>query len=419
MTHLFFGHTRFSVHQYGSGSFTVTKSDGTFGLNEEEYTKWLYDERRLDERTEIFLDLTVPQLEISSRGHELIHVVSVSPSLPDKYRRQLDLAAEHYSFLRVRETSRRAPAFAPPMLMRRVLRSRNIPGEIFGSFRLDDDDVLVADYFDRMSEYLIPEHIGWRVSFSSGLASIHTEAGYFEPYKEYDPKTGAGLLAIHQWSSSAQKIRGLMEKHHRQGHHKVDSNFPTILDGISPGWLRSRHRTQDSTASSRQAGMFLTREYRLSQRRQKADMEEASRLFPLLNKRIISDPPAHPSAQLLIEESVTVPREGIVIPTPSGSPGLLSGLVDPTDSLKVDFILDGELANAETLEGALSPLGMTYKEGNPPYISSGPVRVSSEGTWKIPVEVPESAVLIGVRFSTSSASGVQLKRLSLLQFRHS
>ena len=94
---MFVGHTRFSLFVPDSASWRA--SNEHTGFSEDEYRDYLYDHARLALRTDIFLNHTVPTLAKAAEGFDVKHVVSFSESLPQKFKEQLQEAADKFNVL--------------------------------------------------------------------------------------------------------------------------------------------------------------------------------------------------------------------------------------------------------------------------------------------------------------------------------
>jgi hypothetical protein len=92
----FIGHTRFSVFSPSSGQWRATQ--GRFSTPEE-YRRYLYSDERLESRAWIFLELSLANLARWDGDHELMHIVSYSSSLPERWVGRLEEAAARYDFL--------------------------------------------------------------------------------------------------------------------------------------------------------------------------------------------------------------------------------------------------------------------------------------------------------------------------------
>lgn len=340
MSTLFIGYTRFSVHQYESGSFNATRKSG--GFTHQEYTDWLYDAQRLGTRTEIFLQESLPQLHDAAQGHELVHIVTISPSLPDEYKAALQQARSQYGFLRIHETKKRAAPSHPNLqLVKKMLTKRGLQGKTFGMYRLDDDDILPLDYFQRMAAYVSDEHVGYRVSLPQGIGAIRAQDGYIFPWSFYEAKSSAGFLTVHKFSPDGQKIYGLEARHHLKGHQRADRNFPVILDGRAPGFFRARHETQDSTLSA-SPRPFYTPVVHQTLTRPAADRQDITSYFPHVSEHIW-DPAGHlPGAETLVDAPVPL-HTGHQFSCRYQEPILLTGQLNSTqndDAVELGITVD-------------------------------------------------------------------------------
>lgn len=323
MSTLFIGYTRFSVHQYESGSFKATSTAG--GFSETEYTEWLYDSDRLDTRTAIFVDDSLPQLAQASQKCDLVHIVAISPSLPEKYKATLQEARSRYPFLRIHETKQRAAPSHPNLpLVKTMLTKRGLAGQVFGMYRLDDDDLLPIDYFERMIPYVTGEHVGYRVSLPQGIGAIRAQNGYVLPWTFYEAKSSAGFLSVHRFSPDGQKIFGLEARHHVKGHHKADRNFPVILDGRQPGFFRVRHQTQDSTLTT-SAGAFFTRVVEQATGRPTATHDAVASAFPHIADRVCDSAEHLHGTASLTAEPISLASCDLAVSCDYRLPMLLSG----------------------------------------------------------------------------------------------
>ncbi|WP_147107582.1 glycosyltransferase [Nesterenkonia populi] len=321
MNPLFIGYTRFSVHQYNSGSFNATSRNQ---FSEEDYTNWLYADDRLAPRTEIFIDESLPQLAESSGECEIVHIVTISPSLPQKYRDALEHARSRYKFLRIYETKKRAAPSHPNLgLVRTFLAKRNMQGKVFGMYRLDDDDVLPIDFFARMTPYVDPGHVGYRVSLPQGIAAVRTGSGYVLPWTTYEAKSSAGFLSVHKFSKDGKNIHGLENQRHIRGHQNSDRNFPTVLDAREPGFFRARHASQDSTLEST-GGPFYTRTLSRALEKSRASLDTLAKYYPHVKKATFDSIKDLPQKQNLLEQNHTCSSEEPILHDLDGA-HILSG----------------------------------------------------------------------------------------------
>lgn len=303
---VFIGHTRFSVHQYGHGSFQASRlGDGGVGFSEEQYTSWLYSAERLEPRADIFLNESIPQLAMASKKHRVAHIVSYSPSLPEVYKERLRDVANRYPFIRLNETTQPANATPPRGLVRAALDHFGVTTGPFGVYRLDDDDILSSDYFDRMAGYIISDHAGWWVSLGRGYSAVRVNGEYLFARELYYPKIALGLLVVAFIGDD-----GEIEYLHAPKHTVVDQYAPTILDSRGPAIFHIRHKTQDSTVGGTERPFFQEAFLRI-RGEGPANLDELARVFPRIAEKVHRRPGMETTAESLLPKSTTLPREGL------------------------------------------------------------------------------------------------------------
>ncbi|MCH8565414.1 putative rhamnosyl transferase [Nesterenkonia sp. LB17] len=303
---VFVGHTRFSVHQYGSGFFKASRTgeDGV-GFSEEQYTSWLYSPERLGPRTDIFVNESIPQLALAARDHQVVHFVSYSPSLPESYKELLRAAADRHPFVRLNETAQPVSATPPAHLVRSALKEFGMTTGTFGVYRLDDDDILSNSYFSRMSTYITPEHAGWWVSLGRGYSAVRVDGQYVFTRGLYYPKIALGLLLV---ASMAED--GSIEHLRAPKHTVVDQHAPTILDSRTPTVFHVRHKTQDSTVEGTKQPFFQEAFIRI-RGEGPADLAEVRELFPVIADQVHRAPGVEADSEVLLDQPATLPASGL------------------------------------------------------------------------------------------------------------
>lgn len=277
---LFVGHTRFSVHQYGSRYFNATRDgDAGAGFSEEQYTQWLYSDERMDPRTEIFTTLSLPQLAQAAEDFNVVHYVSYSPSLPQKHKNALRQAARSYEFLELNETNKTVSSTPTKNLIRKAAQKHHLSSGPIGVYRLDDDDVLSVNYFHLMAPYVRSSHIGWWVSQGLGIAAVRLGDDFVYARDYYYPKSAFGPLCIAGYDNG--------EVSHTQApkHTVMDHTNPTILDSREPAYFHIRHRGQDSTLGGKPLPFYPEAMMRIRSEGP-ADLERVRTLFPLVADRL-------------------------------------------------------------------------------------------------------------------------------------
>lgn len=236
---MFIGHTRFSLFAPDSGAWVASNGSK---LTADEYRDYLFSAERLDPRCDIFFNYTLPMLAIAAEGYQFRHVVSYSDVLPAVYREQLRAAADKYPFLILDEVPAGGGAANVARIARQVMADDGIPATSpFGSMRLDDDDVLSADYFEQMDPYVTAANVGSVVSLARGVTAIY-EAGQFYYVRDaHFPLHSKGHLGVCAYTPGGELVAPVSAPH-----NKSDRVNPTIIDGrkISHLWVRSV--TQDT-----------------------------------------------------------------------------------------------------------------------------------------------------------------------------
>lgn len=237
----FIGETRFSLLKPESPNWVA--SNGSRFQTLAEYRDYLYAPERLDARCDLFLDVSLPQLRLASAGFDYYHVISFSDSLPDKYQLRLEKAAREFEFLildRQSETTIESSWL-------RVARSKFAPGpagaagQPFGWFRLDDDDLLSADYFSQMMPYITAANAGMQVSLGRGLTALYDGGEFYNPRMAHSPLIALGLLSVCMLNADGEIIRPV-----EASHRESDRFNPVMLDSRRISYLWVRHVNQDT-----------------------------------------------------------------------------------------------------------------------------------------------------------------------------
>ena len=232
---LFIGQTRFSLFHPQSSSWGAT--DGRF-LTPEDYEVYLYSDERIGLRSDIFINQSLPQLALASKGFDLFHVVSYSAGLPAKFQRLLEDAAARYPFL-VLDRQVSEPTVDPHDIAAEILDES---GAAYGVYRLDDDGLVSLDYFEQMSQYVTDANAGMQVSLATGITALCVDGNYSNFRASYWPMHSMGLLSIWRRDNDGSLI-GPDDAQHNLS----DRTNPVIVDARKPGYFWVRHLTQDTS----------------------------------------------------------------------------------------------------------------------------------------------------------------------------
>lgn len=385
----FVGHTRFSLYQPGSTAWQA--SNKSKFQTPAEYKSHLYSTARLDSRVDIFLSMTLPQLALAAEGWNVAHVVSYSDSLPDKYQRMLEEASRRFRWLVLNRCGVGERHLNPLDLA---------PAGLVGSYRLDDDDILPADYFDRVAPYVTRQHEGMHVSLAAGMTAIYTDGGLYFTRRAYEPMLAIGFLSIHR-----KHPDGALVSPPPASHNRSDRSAPVILDSREPGYMWVRHLEQDTTVHA----THLSREKRLEliisrmkERHPAADRAEFKRYFPAIADRIHAASKPGELLEAPVTESTLIPLEGLDLEV---SP--MHGRIDITAKLRNDAnaiprnaLLAFQLVNSDGISlgeeraDELRQIGLIHSRnvGYYRYLGTRPGRTENA----IALVLPEGVRLTGV-----------------------
>lgn len=231
----FLGHTRFSLLEPNSPSWRLSREVGK--SNREEYATKLFSESRLASRSHIFLNYTLPIIDMAASHHNIIHIVSYPSELPTKYKRMLLDASERFTWLYLDECT---SAKNRGRYLDRIAKEHFAVDSIYSEYRLDDDDVLSSTFFDQLSPYVRDVHVGSMVSLGLGVQSFYDKGTFLKPRLEHRPKIAIGLARICR--VDANEITGPT----RVSHTRSDRVCTVVLDSRSVAYIHTLHLNQDS-----------------------------------------------------------------------------------------------------------------------------------------------------------------------------
>lgn len=267
----FIGRTRFSLFVPNSKSWRLSQTEEDTPIDS--YRERLYEDRRLRVREQIFLNHTLPSLAMAAEGFDVTHVVSYSRSLPEKYKQSLVDAAARFSFLVLDEqldgkTGRSLHALA---------KERAQLGETFGIYRLDDDDVLPVNFFERMGNYINPNFSGMVVSFPLGIEALLEGGSVYNLKTAHFPMNSMGLMYVCQISTDGRLIAP-----NGGPHNKADRVNAVVIDSRDFGYFRFNHSGQDNSLRSGSQSPLATVKKAMSKYPDFHEHERLHELFPTI-----------------------------------------------------------------------------------------------------------------------------------------
>ena len=235
------GVTRFSLLLPGAAQWKLSAEAET----PESYRDRLYDPARLETRLKLFSELSLPQLAKGSRGTNYRHLVQHSNSLPAHFQSKLRELSQQHEFLEIvcsdEDSVHRQSVYEA---FREMVDEDERQHTSFAWFRLDDDDIVSDQYFNRIVPYVESEPAGRVVSLGLGYSMIYSNGQLWDLRRDYRPKNSIGQLYICAFDESGDR---LIEPP-RADHSIIDQFAPTLLDSRQPSFITVVHPMQDGRA---------------------------------------------------------------------------------------------------------------------------------------------------------------------------
>src|SRR5690606_36893933 len=115
-----------------------------------------------------------------------------------------------------------------------------------GMLRVDDDDLISADFVDLLSPHVTRAHHGWCVSLGQALAGRIGREGLTDLRMLHTPLIAIGQAFLGRYRRRGQRLDLSTLLSHRQ----VPRTLPTIVDSRSVAFVHVRHSDQDSRLGS-------------------------------------------------------------------------------------------------------------------------------------------------------------------------
>lgn len=241
---MFIARTRFSLFLPNSNGWNISRN-----LDNIEITKYkdkLFEKKRLGFRIKFLTNITLPLLEIASKGYDFLHVIEYSDCLPIEYIYILKELEEKYVFVKLNlyDENGKPNKKINSIAIEHFSLDTKKKDVFIGRFTLDDDDCVSLNYFKIMNQYLSSSFEDFYISIGLGVVGVFNEEYKLVHCAEmYKPKVNIGFMNVGRYYHEDQKIY-FSEKN--TAHMNMDKVNRVILDSRDVGFYWSRHYSQDT-----------------------------------------------------------------------------------------------------------------------------------------------------------------------------
>lgn len=275
----YFGITRFSLFLPNNPAWVLSSK-----FDREQYRQVLFDDSRLAKRFDLFFNYAAPIYQSFSERFSYCHIVQYSDVLPAKWQEVLFEAAARFPVIVLTEVTEEQGKGGIGKVMMQMLSRRGATrtDRLVALTRIDDDDLLSADYVDQLSQYVTVENVGTYVSFAKGVAARYDESG-FSGFREVEkPFLAAGQAKIGSFDSR----KGNFHFPGDASHVRPYLVAPTIVEGKKHAFLWSQHEDQGSKLRNNERHSDQVEE-RLKNYRRLEDPSSVAAAFPTVSKEEI------------------------------------------------------------------------------------------------------------------------------------
>ncbi|MCT1403453.1 putative rhamnosyl transferase [Paenibacillus sp. p3-SID867] len=217
----------------------------------ENYRKQLFDNGRLSQREQFFEKITLSSIinqSIKPNKDNCTLIILTSDELPKEHYNKLHDMVSIYPWVKI--------ISLPPdgnfgnsisSIVKTELLSFN-EEVCYCTVRLDDDDGLSFNYFEKIQQYMHSKFNKMCISFGLGVAGVYDPlSGVFTSVHEYyQPKIAIGLAYIDQFNPQDKIDSEIITIFHLGNHQKIDSRCPVVVDSRDIIFFRTVHILSDS-----------------------------------------------------------------------------------------------------------------------------------------------------------------------------
>lgn len=257
------GIVRYSVLVRDKNSWKIGKNNDW-----DAYKEKVLDDKRLKDRFKIFKEVTVPSLlgNTVPPCHEWFKLyIFVSDMLPKERWVELSNFLSDYKWCEVVPVPEKGSLGD---VLNIKIQEFVEADEIFGTFRIDDDDALGKTYIQNFSKYINGSYLNHAITFPYGLQGYFDKklSAYTKMTEIWSPKIALGLGFVSSFSSEKKNVFEI------GSHTKIDKRFPLLSVPSGPMFIRTLHEGNDSV-SDKEGGR---------RRRKIDDIIDGNNEFPLV-----------------------------------------------------------------------------------------------------------------------------------------
>lgn len=208
---------------------------------------------RLDFRLKLFCDFALPSLQkfnheaINDSSGEVVFKVLINASslLPVQHKEKLLEIEKDNDFLEVIFSPEENANIRQLTLKKmKKLHGDSDDDTLFLTMRMDDDDALSNDFYEKLNKYARKEFSGFGVSFPNGYIGYLDDGGGLIGFRNYNkPKIAIGLCYI-KFMKKIQK-KGFKSIYCFGSHGMLDRKAPVIIDSSFKSYVRTAHIASD------------------------------------------------------------------------------------------------------------------------------------------------------------------------------
>lgn len=208
----------------------------------DEYKSEVLNPVRLDMRLCLFNNITLPSLLSSRKAIDknwFTLVILVSDLMPKQQLNNLENCVVDLPWCRIVPIAERADL--DQEVTKNIGEVVADNDEVYATLRLDDDDALSRDYFDRLIPYVSNAHLDHAISFPFGYQAYYNieKQSYRSASEMWEPKLALGLAYISNKKSTIKHALQL------GSHTTIDQRHPLVTIPGGPMYIRTFHDYND------------------------------------------------------------------------------------------------------------------------------------------------------------------------------